>query len=115
MALEAQVPVIPLILWGAQRMWTKDHPKTLGRAKIPLLVRAGEPLAPVGTADELDATLRAAMTVLLHEVQERYPHPPGAFWVPRRLGGSAPTPAEAARLEEAELAQRARRSNAEPA
>jgi 1-acyl-sn-glycerol-3-phosphate acyltransferase len=115
MALEAQVPVIPLILWGAQRMWTKDYPKTLGRTKIPLIVRAGEPLAPVGTADELDATLRAAMTALLHEVQERYPHPPGAFWVPRRLGGGAPTPAQAARLDEAELAQRARRSNAEPA
>jgi 1-acyl-sn-glycerol-3-phosphate acyltransferase len=115
MALEAQVPVIPLILWGAQRMWTKDHPKTLGRKKIPLIVRAGDPLAPVGTADELDSTLRAAMAALLHEVQERYPHPPGAFWVPRRLGGGAPTPAEAARLDEAELAQRARRSNAEPA
>jgi hypothetical protein len=55
------------------------------------------------------------MTALLHEVQERYPHPPGAFWVPRRLGGGAPTPAQAARLDEAELAQRARRSNAEPA
>jgi 1-acyl-sn-glycerol-3-phosphate acyltransferase len=114
MALEAQVPVIPLILWGAQRMWTKDYPKTLGRAKIPLIVRAGEPLTPVGTAAEFDATLRAAMTVLLHEVQEQYPHPPGAFWVPRRLGGGAPTPAEAARLDEAELAQRARRSTAEP-
>ena len=45
MALEAQTPIIPLIMWGAQRMWTKDHPKSLGRRRIPLIVRAGEPLA----------------------------------------------------------------------
>ena len=30
MALEAQVPIIPLIVWGAQRMWTKDHPRNTG-------------------------------------------------------------------------------------
>ena len=26
MALEAQVPIVPLIVWGAQRIWPKDHP-----------------------------------------------------------------------------------------
>ena len=109
MALEAQVPIVPLILWGPQRMWTKDHPKDLGRKKIPWTIRAGEPLQPVGTAAELDAALRASMTTILHEVQEQYPHPPGAWWVPRRLGGSAPTPAEATRLDQEELAERARR------
>ena len=30
MALEAQVPIVPMIVWGAQRMWTKDHPKEFG-------------------------------------------------------------------------------------
>lgn len=115
MALEAQVPIVPLILWGAQRMWTKDHPKDLGRKKFPWLIRAGEPLLPHGSMAELDAELRSRMTAVLHEVQEQYPHPTGAWWVPHRLGGAAPTPAEAARLDEAELAQRARRSNAEPA
>jgi 1-acyl-sn-glycerol-3-phosphate acyltransferase len=115
MALEAQVPIVPLILWGAQRMWTKDHPKDLGRKKFPWLIRAGEPLLPHGSMAELDAELRSRMTAVLHEVQEQYPHPTGAWWVPHRLGGGAPTPAEAARLDEAELAQRARRSNAGPA
>ena len=38
MALEARVPIIPLIVWGAQRMWTKDHPKALGRNKFPITV-----------------------------------------------------------------------------
>lgn len=114
MALEAQVPIVPLILWGSQRMWTKDHPKALGRKKIPWTIRAGEPLQPVGTAAELDAALRASMTTLLHEVQEQYPHPAGAWWVPRRLGGAAPTPDEATRRDQEELAERARRRGAEP-
>lgn len=109
MALEAQVPIIPLIIWGAQRMWTKDHPKELGRKKIPWIIRAGPPIAPVGSPDELDAELRDSMTTILHEVQELYPHPAGAFWVPHRLGGGAPTPEEARQLEEAERAERARR------
>jgi 1-acyl-sn-glycerol-3-phosphate acyltransferase len=55
MAREAQVPIVPLILWGAQRMWTKDHPKELGRKKIPWLIRAGEPVLPHGTTAEIDA------------------------------------------------------------
>lgn len=110
MALEAEVPIVPMILWGVHRMWTKDHPKSLGRKKIPITVRVGEPLAPTGTAAELDTRMRESMTVLLHEVQEQYPHPAGAYWVPRRLGGGAPTPAEARHLEEAELAERARRA-----
>ncbi len=36
MALEAAVPIVPLIIWGSQRMWTKDHPKNLGRKRIPM-------------------------------------------------------------------------------
>ena len=107
MALEAQVPIIPMIIWGAQRMWTKDHPKRLGRNKIPWLVRVGEPIAPRGTAAELDAALRAALTRILHEVQESYPHPAGAYCVPQRLGGGAPTLDEARRLDVDELARRA--------
>ena len=27
MAIEADVPIIPHIIWGAQRIWTKDHPE----------------------------------------------------------------------------------------
>ncbi|MBV9318308.1 MAG: 1-acyl-sn-glycerol-3-phosphate acyltransferase [Mycobacterium sp.] len=109
MALEAQVPIVPVIVWGAQRIWTKDHPKNLRRKKIPITVAAGARLAPAGNVDHLEAELRDQMTALLHRVQEEYPHPEGAYWVPRRLGGSAPTLAEAALLEEAERAERARK------
>lgn len=30
MAIAADVPIIPHIVWGAQRIWTKDHPKRCG-------------------------------------------------------------------------------------
>ena len=107
MALEAGVPIVPLIVWGAQRIWTKDRPKTLGRNKIPITVAVGRVLAPEGRADELTAVLRDEMTSVLYRVQQEYPHPRGAYWVPRRLGGGAPSPAEAARLEDQEAAVRA--------
>lgn len=107
MALDVQVPIVPLIVWGTQRVWTKDHPKSLGRNKFSIVVSIGEPIVPAGTVAELDAAVRESMTVLLHEVQRHYPHPRGQYWVPRRLGGSAPTPAEAKALDAAELAARA--------
>jgi len=114
MALEAGVPTVPLIVWGAQRIWTKDRPRRLGRAKIPVIVAAGQPLPPTGDAEHLDAALRAGMTSLLHRVQEQYPHPEGAFWVPRRLGGRAPTVAEAKIIEETERTERARKRTNHP-
>jgi 1-acyl-sn-glycerol-3-phosphate acyltransferase len=107
MALDAQVPIVPVVVWGAQRIWTKDHPRNLGRKKIPVTVAVGPPLAPTGTPDELMDGLRIEMNAVLHEVQESYDHPPGAYWVPSRLGGGAPTMEEAHVREEAELAERA--------
>ncbi|MGH3561687.1 MAG: lysophospholipid acyltransferase family protein, partial [Mycobacterium sp.] len=110
MALAAQVPIVPLIVWGAQRVWTKDHPRaSLLRNKIPITVAVGAAVAPTGDTTALSATLRAAMAPLLQRVQQDYPHPAGAYWVPRRMGGSAPTPAEAKVLDERELAERARK------
>ena len=109
MAGEAAVPIVPMIVWGAQRMWTKDHPRNMGRKKIPITVAVGTPLLAAGTIDETNAATREAMTSLLHKAQEGYPHPEGAYWVPRRLGGSAPTIDEAKALEDAEVAERARR------
>jgi 1-acyl-sn-glycerol-3-phosphate acyltransferase len=109
MALEAGVPTVPLIVWGAQRIWTKDHRRNAGRKRVPVIVAAGRPLPPTGEIERLDAALREEMTSLLHRVQEQYPHPEGAYWVPRRLGGSAPTVAEAKIIEDTEKAERARR------
>jgi 1-acyl-sn-glycerol-3-phosphate acyltransferase len=109
MALEAQVPIIPLIVWGAHRIWPKDHPKKVFRNKVPITVAAGRPVPPQGTPQQLNATLRQAMNALLYRVQAEYPHPEGEFWVPRRLGGSAPTQEDSRALRAAELQQRAQK------
>jgi 1-acyl-sn-glycerol-3-phosphate acyltransferase len=113
MAQEARVAIVPLIVWGAQRIWTKDHPKNVGRNNIPITVAVGPPFVPVEHVEPAMVELRDAMNELLLRVQAEYPHPEGAYWVPRRLGGGAPTMEEARELDEAELAERARK-RAEP-
>jgi len=109
LALEAQVPIIPLVVWGAHRIWPKDHPKAKFRNKIPITVAAAAPLPPQGTPEQLTAALRQSMNALLYRVQEEYPHPEGAYWVPRRLGGGAPNRDESGMLRLSELAERAKK------
>ncbi|WP_040832768.1 lysophospholipid acyltransferase family protein [Nocardia brevicatena] len=106
MALEADVPIVPMAIWGAHRIWTKGFPRQLGRHSFPVNIRIGSPLAPGGNTGELTTTLRARMDDLLTAAQDGYPMPPGQPWVPARFGGSAPTPAEAAVLEQEEWARR---------
>jgi 1-acyl-sn-glycerol-3-phosphate acyltransferase len=110
MAIKAGVPIIPHIVWGAQRIWTKDHPRKLFHPKVPIAVAVGEPIEPTLTAPDLTVLLHSRMQHLLERVREAYgPHPAGEFWVPRRLGGAAPSLAEAARLDAEEAAARAAR------
>jgi 1-acyl-sn-glycerol-3-phosphate acyltransferase len=108
MAIQADVPIIPHIIWGAQRIWTKDHPKKMFRPKVPIVVLVGEPIEPTLPAAELTALLHSRMQHLLERAQDAYgPHPPGEWWVPHRLGGNAPTLAEAAQLDAEEASRRA--------
>lgn len=109
LALEAQVPIIPLIVWGAHRIWPKDHPKKLFRNKIPITVAAGRPLPPQGTPEQFIGAVRQAMNALLYRVQEEYPHPEGEYWVPRRLGGGAPSQDDSQAIRLTELQERIRR------
>jgi 1-acyl-sn-glycerol-3-phosphate acyltransferase len=114
MALAAEVPIVPHIVWGAQRIWTKDHPRKLWRPKVPISVAVGEPILPTLPATELTALLHSRMQHLLEQVQDDYgPHPPGEYWVPHRLGGGAPTLAEAARMDAEEAAAKAARRAAQ--
>jgi 1-acyl-sn-glycerol-3-phosphate acyltransferase len=107
MARDAEVPIVPVIVWGAQRIWTKDHPRHIGRKKVPITVAVGPPVRAADDISVTEAELRKAMTTLLHRAQRDYPHPAGAYWVPHRLGGGAPTMAAAARIEAEEAAARA--------
>jgi len=101
MAAEAGVPVVPMTVWGSQRLWTKGHPKHLTQRHVPILIRAGEPFQPTvdDDLDELTADLRSRMSTLLDGAQRDYPDKPAQdtapFWLPAHLGGAAPTPEEA--------------------
>jgi 1-acyl-sn-glycerol-3-phosphate acyltransferase len=113
MAQAAQVPVLPMIVWGSQRVWTKGHPKRLGRTNVPITLSVG---APIGArrqddADDLNLRLRAAMTDLLHAAQEAYPAVPGdeLKYLPARLGGTAPTLEQATALDDEEALRRGTR------
>jgi 1-acyl-sn-glycerol-3-phosphate acyltransferase len=112
MAAEAGVPLLPTVIWGSQRVWTKDHAKRLGRSRVPITVIVGEPLPVDAAADPVEATaaLRNRMEQLLHEAQETYVDRPAgpddSWWQPARLGGTAPTPEEAVVLDRNERRER---------
>jgi 1-acyl-sn-glycerol-3-phosphate acyltransferase len=95
LAMAAGVPVIPTIVWGSQRIWTKKVKRNLRREKIPVTVTFGEPLyfdkqSDVAASESL---LRETMIAMLHQVQQKYPDShQGQRWAPLRLGGSAPAP-----------------------
>lgn len=109
-AAEAGVPLIPAVLWGTQRMMTKDHPRDFSRNKT-IAVHVGPPLYPTGEDPAAEtAALHAALAALLEETIASYPpeeQPPGSWWLPARLGGTAPTPEQALELDRAELRERA--------
>lgn len=114
MALEAGVPIIPVTLWGSQRVWTKGLPKKLLRPRVPILMEVGEPMRAYAPAEDCTEEFRSRMRATLEGLQDEYarrygPYPTGAAWVPARLGGSAPTLEEATALDEAEHAERMRR------
>jgi len=108
MAAAAGVPLLPTVIWGSQRIWTKGLPKRLGRTRTPVTISVGAPI-PVSRKDDAEQVLdelRKAMTELLHAAQDGYPPLTGADlrFLPARLGGTAPTPAQAEQLDRADSA-----------
>jgi 1-acyl-sn-glycerol-3-phosphate acyltransferase len=111
MAAEAGVPVIPMVLWGTQRMMTKDHPRDFSRHQT-VAITVGEPLTVNPDDDPAKATarLRTTMTGMLDRTIRAYlEQPTGAWWLPAAYGGGAPTPTEAEKLDQEELRRRASR------
>ncbi|MGW4061782.1 lysophospholipid acyltransferase family protein [Amycolatopsis sp. NPDC004747] len=105
MAAAAGVPVVPMALWGTQRLWTKGRPKDLTRRHVPISILIGEPMHPA-KGDDWDIVtkeLRSRMSALLDRAQAEYPEQPASdeerWWLPAHLGGTAPNPEEAAELD----------------
>ncbi|HEY6741696.1 MAG TPA: lysophospholipid acyltransferase family protein [Lapillicoccus sp.] len=116
MAQEAGVPMLPVVIWGSQRVWTKGHPKRLGRSNVPISIAVGEaiPVMPGESIDEATAKIHAVMERMLHGVQEAY-EPLGhdeLDFLPARLGGTAPTLEDANRMDDEERRDAIRRASA---
>ena len=95
LAMGAGVPVIPVVIWGSQRIWTKGLPKDFRRKSIPVHIVYGEPLrfSKDANLEEAETLLRKKMIEMLHKLQDQYPDSHvGERWAPQRLGGTAPTP-----------------------
>jgi len=105
MAREAEVPLIPMIVFGGHRVLSYDvRDFTRGRT---ICMTIGRPMAIDDDVDEMTLALRRTLSQLLDETIHRYPDkPPGAPWIPQRHGGSAPSLEEAARIEEQRRAAR---------
>ncbi|MCK2199857.1 1-acyl-sn-glycerol-3-phosphate acyltransferase [Corynebacterium callunae] len=107
----ANTPLIPLIMWGSQRVITKDIDPNLGRSHTPIFVRVGAPIDPSGDPAAATERLFEAMKTLLDETRQQYetefgPFPGGEPWRPESLGGSAPSLERAKLLEIAEKERR---------
>ncbi|MCG7235313.1 1-acyl-sn-glycerol-3-phosphate acyltransferase [Corynebacterium sp. ACRQP] len=107
-AHQAGVPLVPCVMWGSQRIWTKDLPKHF--RDVPVIVRYGEPVALTGDAEADTAELKRQMQLLLDasrsEYASLYTDGAGEAWMPVALGGTAPTPEEAEELYAKERAER---------
>jgi len=116
MAMEAGVPILPCVVWGSQRVFTKGRPKDLTRG-TPIRIVVGPPFLPDPSGDPVAVTaeLKSRMSVLLDEARATYGGAPRSaddtWWIPASQGGTAPTLEQAAQLSrDADAARAARRA-----
>lgn len=116
MADSVGAPIVPVALWGSQRLLTKGRPARPTRGAV-VVVRYGEPFRPSArTAMLRTREVMERITDELALAQASYPQrpgpPPDDWWLPAHLGGSAPTPeaADAAIAAQNEARRRARAS-----
>jgi 1-acyl-sn-glycerol-3-phosphate acyltransferase len=115
LARDAGVPIIPVAVWGGQRLLTKNRSiRIRDRLGVPVHFAFGEPMAVAEGDDvgEVTEQLRVTLQQMVDALQAGYPvDGVGQWWQPRSKGGTAPTVEEAAEAD----ALRERRREAEKA
>ncbi len=110
-AIWEQVPLIPVVVWGSQRILTTGPKWSLRRGKA-LTILVGEPMHPAADADPYAVTrdLHTRLEELLEQAMDGYPDVPRTaadrWWLPATRGGAAPTRTVAGELEQASVARR---------
>lgn len=106
LAVREQVPLIPVVVWGGHRILTVGGHCSLRRGTA-VTVFVGEAIiaAPDADVQAVNCELHRRMDQLLDLAQRTYPDLPRDdgdwWWQPRHLGGSAPSPSDAAALDTA--------------
>ncbi|HEU4808876.1 MAG TPA: lysophospholipid acyltransferase family protein [Homoserinimonas sp.] len=112
LAAEAGVPIIPVSVWGGHRLMTKNRKiRFAERFGMPVCFSFGDAITVEPAADvrQVTSVLRDELQQLTDGCQRGYPvDGTGQWWQPRDLGGTAPTPAQAAKAD----AERDRRRQA---
>jgi 1-acyl-sn-glycerol-3-phosphate acyltransferase len=100
LAAATGAPLVPLAIWGSQRIATARRPTDLTRGR-PVSISVGEPISVAASADVVDETVALGRRLqgMLDQLQSQPRHRPrpgeAAAWYPAHLGGTAPTRAEA--------------------
>ena len=100
LAMLSGAPLIPVAVYGPQRITTKGRPHRLARGTV-LAAFVGTPLAIDAGPDAATVTelLAKRLRGMVDALAAAYPHQPldpsDAWWVPRHLGGTAPSIDEA--------------------
>ena len=117
LASEANAPLIPVALWGGQRLMTREHTFAFReRFGIPVEIAFGPAIPHIGERHEVSTKLRESMQALVADLQSSYSDDgAGQWWQPAHLGGTAPTVERAAELDAEVVAKRALRYAAQDA
>ncbi len=113
LAAEANVPIIPVSIWGAHRLLSRGHGFSVRRAwRAPVRVHIGKPIRH--SAALTDADVVQETKVLRTELQEGIDRciadfplqpEPRAWWMPAHLGGGAMTEEERIEADEVDRAE----------
>jgi 1-acyl-sn-glycerol-3-phosphate acyltransferase len=99
MAAVSNAPLVPVAVWGTQRLWTKGRKRSLWTRHVPISILVGEPMHPARRDDHaaVTAELHRRISALVDKAQREYPDQPSGpddrWWLPAHLGGTAPEPA----------------------
>ena len=109
LAIEAGVPLIPVLTWGGHRVWTSGRkPHWQRRVPVSIWVDRPLPIDPDDTPATLTDKLAARLLELLDEVLAAYPaddEDRKSWWWPAHLGGAAPTQEVAAANEQKSISR----------
>jgi hypothetical protein len=120
MAMEAGVPILPVVIWGSQRIFTKNRKKDLRRgAHVRIVVGETFTPDPAGSAVDITAELKQRMDALLAEARATYKgvqyDGDDTWWIPASMGGTAPTLEAAAERDRADKERKAAKREAKRA